>query len=484
MSVTTIEETFRTLLNAQGIFITQIDQLPKAGSNRSYFRIHSSNQTYIGTHSDNISENETFLYFADHFKTLHVVPTVIAVSPNRQTYIQEDLGTTSLLHVLQQEGYTSSVYALYQKSLQKLALMQVKGHEHLNYTQCFSTRKFDYQTMIADLYYFKFCFIDPLNIPYDKQKLADDFDAFIHYLTQTEHQYFMFRDFQSRNIQIQHNEPFFIDFQGGMQGAMHYDVASLLWQARANLPEEWRESLLEDYIGYANEQLSTPLHTDTFKAKYNGYVLIRLLQVLGAYGFRGLFEKKQAFIQSILPALENLAWFIEHKKTGVALPELFHLLQKIITPEIKNIFMVKKATEDTLLKIKVGSFSYKKGIPEDPSGNGGGYVFDCRGILNPGRIDQYKMQTGRDIGVIDYLESNTRMPEFIENVFNVVDITIEDYMERGFENLQIMFGCTGGQHRSVYSADAMAKHIEDKYGLEVDVLHREQEAKNWINEMY
>lgn len=484
MSTETIINTFHSLLQSKEITISQIDQLPGAGSNRIYFRIHTTNKTFIGTYSDNISENETFFYFVEHFKNQNLVPNLIAIAQDRKTYIQEDLGTTSLLNVLQKEGYSTSLYNLYKQALEKLAFMQIKGHQNLDYTQCFSTRKFDYQTMIADLYYFKFCFIDALNIAYDKQKLADDFDSFIEYLTQTEHQYFMFRDFQSRNIQIQHNQPFFIDFQGGMQGAIHYDVASLLWQSRADLPMEWREKLLDDYIELANQQLNHPLQIDSFKKEYNGYVLIRLIQVLGAYGFRGLFEKKQTFINSIYPTLENLEWFLQNKTIGVELPELFQLLQKITTTDIKNTFIVKKTTHNPKLKIKVGSFSYKKGIPEDNSGNGGGFVFDCRGILNPGRIDKYKTQTGRDQEVINYLETKTRMPEFIQNVFSVVDITIEDYIDRGFENLQIMFGCTGGQHRSVYSADAMAKHLEEKYGIITEPFHREQEAKNWINEMY
>ncbi len=484
MTKESIIETLKSLCRKQNIEVSHIDQLPGAGSDRIYFRIHTPKQTFIGSYSDNVSENKTFFYFADHFKGKDLTPNIIAINNNKQVYIQEDLGPISLLNVFQKEGYTKTVYNLYKKSLEKLSLMQIKGHENLDYYKCFSTRKFNYQTIIADLYYFKFCFIDALKISYDKQKLADDFDTFIEYLTQTEHQYFMFRDFQSRNIQIKNNQPYFIDFQGGMQGAIHYDLASLLWQSRANLPMEWREKLLDDYIEITNKHLDKPLPNESFKKEYNGYVLIRLIQVLGAYGFRGLFEQKQAFITSIFPALENVEWFLKNKKIGVELPELYKLLQNITTTEIKNRFSVKKATDNTKLKVKVGSFSYKKGIPEDTSGNGGGFVFDCRGILNPGRIDQYKTQTGRDKGVIEYLENNTRMPEFIQNVFNVVDITIEDYLDRGFENLQIMFGCTGGQHRSVYSANALAKHLDEKYGLKTEPYHREQEAKNWINEMY
>ncbi len=481
MPIEAIIETFHTLLRNDGKHVKRVDKLLEAGSNRVYFRIFTEQKSYIGTYSDNINENETFFYFTEHFKNQKLVPQIQSIAENRKIYIQEDFGSTSLFHLLQKEGCSEKVYNFYKKALKKLAFMQIKGHENLDYTKCFSTRKFDRQTMMADLYYFKFCFVDALKVPYDKQKLADDFDAFIDYLEQAEHQYFMFRDFQSRNIQIYKNEPYFIDFQGGMQGAVHYDVASLLWQTRANLPVKWREKLLEEYISFANEQLENPIQKERFIKEYYGYVLIRLIQVLGAYGFRGLFEKKQAFITSIAPTLDSIKWFLEGKLLDVQVPELMHLLQKMTTNDIKNKFILKKEKK---LNVKVGSFSYKKGIPEDSSGNGGGFVFDCRGILNPGRIDQYKTKTGRNPQVIEYLETQTRMPEFIQNIFNVVDITIEDYIERGFENLQIMFGCTGGQHRSVYSADAMAKHLEEKYGIKAEPFHREQEAKNWINKMY
>ncbi len=481
MSIEAIIETFHILLRNDGERVKRVDKLLEAGSNRVYFRIYTEQESYIGTYSDNINENETFFYFAEHFKNQKLVPQIQSIAENRKIYIQEDFGSTSLFHLLQKEGYSEKVYNFYKKALKKLAFMQIKGHENLDYTKCFSARKFDRQTIIADLYYFKFCFVDALKIPYDKQKLADDFDTFIDYLEQAEHQYFMFRDFQSRNIQIYKNEPYFIDFQGGMQGAVHYDIASLLWQTRANLPVEWREKLLEEYISFANEQLTNPIQKERFKKEYYGYILIRLIQVLGAYGFRGLFEKKQTFVTSIAPTLDSIKWFLEQKSLDIQVPELMHLLQKMTTNDIKNKFILKKETK---LNVKVGSFSYKKGIPEDASGNGGGFVFDCRGILNPGRMDQYKTKTGRDPEVMEYLETQTRMPEFIQYIFDVVDITIEDYMERGFENLQIMFGCTGGQHRSVYAADAMAKHLEEKYGIKTEPFHREQEAKNWINKMY
>jgi hypothetical protein len=292
----------------------------------------------------------------------------------------------------------------------------------------------------------------------------------------------MFRDFQSRNVMVRDGEVFFIDYQGGMKGAVQYDVASLLWQAKAELPDEWKNSLLEYYIDCAESLLQKKIDRPRFIGQYNGYVLIRLLQVLGAYGFRGLFERKAHFLTSIPMALRNLRWFLNNKIVGISVPEFERILAQVVDDEIIRRFEPQRATEETKLVVYVNSFSYKiTGIPVDSSDNGGGFVFDCRGILNPGRIDEYKQQTGRDKGVKDYLEQQTKMPHFLNNIYNIVDIAVEDYMNRGFESLQVSFGCTGGQHRSVYAADALARHLRNKYGVNIELRHIVQDAKNWDN---
>ena len=292
----------------------------------------------------------------------------------------------------------------------------------------------------------------------------------------------MFRDFQSRNILVDDNNAvYFIDYQGGMQGAPQYDVASIIWQARANLPDAWKEGLLNDYIDSFEQIINEQVNRDLFKSQYNGYVLIRLLQVLGAYGFRGLFERKAQFLTSIPQALKNLRTFINDQSMGIAVPEFQKVLEICVSDEIIERFTPLEADEDTPLVVRVHSFSYKKGIPSDNSGNGGGYVFDCRGILNPGRLEVFKTQTGRDKGVKDFLEQQTRMTEFLNSVFDIVDISVEDYIRRGFENLSVSFGCTGGQHRSVYAADALARHLRNKFKVNIEVKHVEQEAKNWVN---
>jgi len=314
------------------------------------------------------------------------------------------------------------------------------------------------------------------------QKLIDDFEALSNYLTHTEYKYFMFRDFQSRNIMVtKANNVHFIDYQGGMKGAPQYDVASMLWQARANLPEEWKTNLLEDYMNSFEQLIGSKLERGLFNSQYNGYVLIRMLQVLGAYGFRGLFERKAQFLTAIPLGIKNLKGFIQSHSIGLSLPEFKRVLDICVADEIIDRFTPVQAGEQTPLVVKVCSFSYRNGIPKDESGNGGGFVFDCRGILNPGRVEAMKTKTGRDKEVKDYLEQQTKMVKFLDSVFDIVDISVEDYIKRGFEHLSVSFGCTGGQHRSVYAADALARHLRNKFKVQIDLKHCVQDEKNWIN---
>jgi aminoglycoside/choline kinase family phosphotransferase len=470
---------------------TSVDLLPQSGSERRYFRLHGADgSTVIGTYGANVRENETFIYFSRHFKSKGLAtPEILAVTDNKEFYLQEDFGDVSLIDHLEQKGYTPEVYSLFKKSLEAIALLHVQGDDGLDYNQCLTNREFGKQAIMADLLYFKYYFLDALRKPYDKQKLIDDFEALSNYLTHTEYKYFMFRDFQSRNIMITApssggglGEAHFIDFQGGMKGAPQYDVASMLWQARANLPDEWKTNLLEDYISAFENIIRQPVDRTVFRSQYNGYVLIRLLQVLGAYGFRGLFERKAHFLTSIPLALKNLKEFFTSNSIGISVPEFKKVLDICVADEIIAQFTPTQATDQTPLTIKVCSFSYKKsGIPADESDNGGGFVFDCRGILNPGRVDSMKTLTGRDKEVKDYLEQQTKMPDFLNSVFDIVDITVEDYIKRGFESLMISFGCTGGQHRSVYAADAMARHLKNKFKVKVELSHKVQDANNWQN---
>jgi aminoglycoside/choline kinase family phosphotransferase len=461
----------------------EITLLPQSGSDRRYFRVHGAEGSCIATYGTNIPENNTFIYFTDHFYEKGLpVPAIHGINETRDIYLQQDLGNISLLNILEEKGFQEDVYQYFAQALAELARLQVNGHHELDYTRCLTNQEFGKQAIMADLLYFKYYFLDALRKPYDKQKLIDDFEALSNYLTHTEYKFFMFRDFQSRNILIDHSGSIkFIDYQGGMLGAPQYDVASMIWQARANLSQEWKDRLLDDYIDAFENEVKQPVERTTFKSQYNGYVLIRLLQVLGAYGFRGLFERKAHFLTSIPQALINLRYFLEHNRIGIAVPEFRKVLEICVGDDILERFTPTRATEETALVVKVSSFSYKKGIPADDSGNGGGFVFDCRGVLNPGRIQQYKTLTGRDKPVKDYLEQQTKMLEFLNSVFDLVDISVEDYIKRGFNSLMVNFGCTGGQHRSVYAADALARHLRNKFDVKVEVKHCVQEEKNWIN---
>lgn len=472
-----------------------VDVLPQSGSERRYFRLHGKDGSVIGTYGANMQENETFIYFTKQFRSKNLaVPEVTAVSNDGVFYLQEDLGNISLLDHLESKGFTPEVYGLFKQSLEALARLHVKGDSGLNYAKyCLTNQEFGKQAIMADLLYFKYYFLDALRKPYDKQKLIADFEALSNYLTHTEYKYFMFRDFQSRNIMVKEFLPdetdgsqkkysvHFIDYQGGMKGAPQYDVASMLWQARANLPEEWKNNLLDDYMSSFEEIIGNTIDRNVFRSQYNGYVLIRLMQVLGAYGFRGLFERKAQFLTSIPLALTNLREFFQHQNLGISVPEFKKVLDMCVADEVIQQFTPTQATDSTTLVVSINSFSYRKEIPPDNSGNGGGFVFDCRGIVNPGRIESMKAKTGRDKDVKDFLEQQTKMPSFLNSVMDIVDITVEEYIRRDFGSLTISFGCTGGQHRSVYAADVMARHLKNKFKVKVELNHIVQEEKNWIN---
>ena len=478
----TIENISLLFLSYKKTAPDRIEKLPQSGSDRTYFRIYSQSETYIATFNLNIKENETFIYFSRHFKEKGLpVPSIYAINAETTIYIQEDLGTESLLNQLEKHGHNDYVKTLFQKSLAALAKIQIAGDEGLDYQYSLTAKEFGKQAIMSDLLYFKYYFLDTLRVPYDKQAMIEDFEALSTYLTRTEHKYFMFRDFQSRNIIVNQDEVYFVDYQGGMKGALQYDVASLLWQARAELSEEWKNSLLDYYMDEIDRHLSRPVDRITFVSQYNGYVLIRLLQVLGAYGFRGLFERKAQFLSSIPLALRSVKYFLENKRIGIITPEFERMLSLMVSDEIIERFTPPQVTKDTVLKIEVNSFSYRKGIPQDDTDNGGGFVFDMRGILNPGRFDEYKTLCGKDKPVMDFLEQRTRMNAFLNSVWDLIDITVEDYLKRGFRHLMINFGCTGGQHRSVYAAEQTARHLRNKYKLQIDLTHTNEE--NWVREI-
>ena len=474
-----IEALGKLFVTIFGSSAERIEKLPQSGSDRVYFRIYGANKTYIATYSINQKETVTFINFSRHFKKAGLpVPEVYGVNTDNTLYIQEDLGTASLLNQLEQHGHNDYVYNLFKLSLTQLSRIQVLGDKDLDYNWCLTAKEFGKQAILSDLLYFKYYFLDTLQIPYDKQAMLDDFEALATYLTRTENKYFMFRDFQSRNIVVQHDQVHFIDYQGGMKGALQYDVASLLWQAKAELSSEWKNDLLTFYMDEVDKLLDKPIDRITFVSQYNGYVLLRLLQVLGAYGFRGLFERKAHFLASIPLALKNLKFFLDNLRVGIITPEFDRVLHIVISNEITERFNVPQANESTALTIEINSFSYKKGIPVDETENGGGFIFDMRGILNPGRFDEYKKLSGLDKPVQDFLDQKTKMGKFLNSVWDLVDISVEEYLRRDFNHLMINFGCTGGQHRSVFAAEQTARHLRNKYKVKVNLTHTNRE--NWV----
>lgn len=469
-----IQEKINALFSKNFLPISSIVRLPQQGSNRIYHRVFSNDTSYIVTFGDNVRENRAFHYFSKQFhKKGLAVPLVYDMSEDELLYIQEDFGDSSLLSILEEEGYTPKVFNLFATCLRELAKLQVKGDKGLDYKMTITSKKFGREAIMADLLYFKYYFLDAIQQPYDKELLLQEFSVLSSVLGNASHKHFMFRDFQSRNILItDERDVHFIDFQGGMKGAVQYDVASLLWQARAALPREWKEKLWESYKAEFKTLATKPFDEVSFNERYEGYVLIRLLQVMGAYGFRGLFERKAHFLTSIPLGLDNLKDFMANSSLLNQFPTLRSVLEMCVCEEVYDKFVPTKATEKSPLKVTINSFSYiQNGYPPDPSKNGGGFVFDCRGILNPGRIEEHKTQSGEDEPVKNYLEFNTKMNLFLQSVYSIVDISVEDYLNRDFSNLMVNFGCTGGQHRSVYAANALARHLKNKFAVPVTVTH-------------
>jgi len=451
-----------------------VDILPPSGSYREYIRLTSPHFKAIGTWNEDEKENIAFIEFSRHFRKMGInVPEIYDYKPAEFIYLQEDLGNETLFSYLskvrEKEGFSEKIVKTYKKIVRELPKIQIIGGKDLNYGVCYPRMAFDRQSMMWDLNYFKYYFLKLAKVPFSEQLLEDDFTAFTDYLLKAESNFFLFRDFQSRNIMLVNDEPWFIDYQGGRKGALQYDLASLLYDAKADIPQNVREELIDIYLDELEKM--HPVDRKEFRQYFYGYVLIRMMQAMGAYGFRGFYEKKEHFLKSIPFALENLEIVLSNLDLPVTLPELLKTLKSLPDSEV----LKKVASKHAELIIVVTSFSFKKGYPADLSGNGGGFVFDCRAIKNPGKFDQYKTLTGKDQAVIQFFEKDTEMEDFLEPVFSVVDRSVEKYLERGFTHLAVSFGCTGGQHRSVYSGERMAAHLKNKYAVRVVIQHREQE---------
>lgn len=488
----------------------RIEKIPGAGSNRLYYRFFDElNCTTIGVIGTSREENHAFVYLSQHFVRRQLpVPRVIIVANDEQRYLQEDLGTVSLfdyLHGGREAGgrYNQQEQRLLTKVIRELPNIQIRGARGLEWQNCYPQPAFDVDSVLFDLNYFKYCFLKPTGLDFHELKLEANFRMFAKDLTEEINESFLYRDFQARNIMLVEHEdgltPYFIDFQGGRKGPYYYDLASFLWQASAKYPNKLRRELVYEYYQSLKNYTEVP-SVRHFVGRLSLFVLFRTLQVLGAYGFRGYFERKKHFLESIPPAMQNLRELL--KLDVFPYPYMVNMLKQLT--ELPQFALEKsspvtradgfKTTQQNVylahpqdgpatyskydgkgpLVVRVFSFSYQKGIPQDESGNGGGYVFDCRSTHNPGRYEPYKKLTGLDEPVVRFLEDDGEILTFLDSVYKLADAHVKRYIQRGFTSLMFSFGCTGGQHRSVYAAQHLAVHIHEKFGIEVRINHREQ----------
>jgi aminoglycoside/choline kinase family phosphotransferase len=457
--------------------ITAIQPLPSSGSHRSYYRIQSANKHAIGAYNPDRHENRAFLEFSQHFRSAGLnVPEIYRENETECIYLLEDLGDTTLLSYINQhrqdKELTDDIINIYKIVVKNLPNFQIKAGRNLNFAFCYPRQQFDKQSMMWDLNYFKYCFLKPMRIAFNEQLLEDDFQTLTDYLLQTETDYFMYRDFQSRNILLKDGVLFYIDYQGGRKGALQYDLASLLYDAKAEIPDSVREMLITEYLDTVAKYAK--IQRKTFFKYFQGYVLLRIMQAMGAYGFRGLYEKKETFIQSIPRALINLSTLLNTVILPIKIPSLWQALEDLAQSRLPE----QSPVEPEILTVTINSFSYRRGIPADPSKHGGGFVFDCRAIHNPGRYESFATLTGKDEAVGKFLEKEAGIQKFLKPVFSIIDQTVETYLQRKFTKLTVSFGCTGGRHRSVYCAGALADHLRSKYAtLQLRINHLELEMQ-------
>ncbi len=453
------------------------------GSGRKIVRLSSEKLSAIGILYGVREENVAFLEFSRHFRLRGLpVPEIYAEDLSQGAYLEEDFGSTTLFEFLSDHRNGATIapeaVAAYRKVVAVLPRFQVEAGRDLNYKVCYPRASFDRQSIAWDLNYFKYYFLRLAGIPFNEQALERDFSRLTKLLLSASRDYFLYRDFQSRNIMLRkilnEDQPFFLDYQGGRKGALQYDIASLLYDAKADLPPDLRQQLLDHYLdslaGFVD------LDRSAFMQHYYAYVYVRIMQALGAYGFRGFYERKEHFLQSVPYALKNIRWLLHNVELPIALPTLMEAFKSIVASE--KLQGLASSSEPEKLTVRVYSFSFHRGLPRDESGNGGGFVFDGRSLPNPGREERFKTLTGKDAPVIDYLNQQESVHQFLASVIALVDASVSTYQDRGFKHLMVSFGCTGGQHRSVYLAEQLAKHLRASDGVAVVVHHREQEQLN------
>jgi aminoglycoside/choline kinase family phosphotransferase len=448
-----------------------VTPLKAHASNRLIYRISGPKKTVIGVGNDDLPENNAFVAFTKHFRKCGLpVPEVYAEDPAKIIYIEEDLGDTTLFELLTRKrtaaGFPKDVVDVYKQAVRMLPRFQVEAGKTLDYSLCYPRDSFDKKSMMWDLNYFKYYFLRLANIPFDEQALEEDFETFSDYLLEAPHNFFLYRDFQSRNIMVCEGKPWFIDYQGGRKGALQYDIASLLFDAKADMPFALREELLALYMKEAHKH--TRFDPKKFLDHYHGFVFIRIMQAMGTYGLRGFYEKKTHFLQSIPYAVRNLEYLLRTAELPVKVPALMGVFRAVVGSSYLRQF------GDAALKLNVRlqSFSFRTGAPNDSKGHGGGYVFDCRALPNPGRFEKYAKLTGKDAAVIAFLQKEKAVDQFVSHVSALIEQTVTNYQSRNFTDLMVSFGCTGGRHRSVYCAEALARRLRAMPGVNVELSHR------------
>ncbi|MDD2772963.1 MAG: RNase adapter RapZ [Elusimicrobiales bacterium] len=449
--------------------------LPGDGSDRKLFRLAGAGRSVIGAVNADAKENAAFISFSRHFRKCGLpVPEIYAEDLQKGIYLEEDLGYANLFQLLtklraagapRSALFPREALEVYRKAVKLLPKFQIDAGQTLDYSKCYPRAEFDRQSMMWDLNYFKYYFLRLAKIPFNEQALEDDFNRFTDFLLEAQSGYFLYRDFQSRNIMVREGEPWFIDYQGGRRGALQYDIASLLFDAKADIPFDIREELLELYLDTAAGMIK--IDREKFRAHYYGYVYIRIMQAMGAYGLRGFYEKKLHFLQSIPYAVKNLEYLSRKAKLPLELPAFDGVWRNIIASSYLRQFGAARPG----LTVRVQSFSYRVGLPRDDKGHGGGFVFDCRALPNPGRCAEYAPFTGMDAPVIKFLAGEPEAARFLKNVRALTGQSVENYRKRNFTDLLVSFGCTGGRHRSVYCAETLAKHLREKYDVEVEITH-------------
>jgi aminoglycoside/choline kinase family phosphotransferase len=450
------------------------------GSNRSYYRLIGDDlRTAVGAVGPDHEENHAFISFTQAFRTAGLpVPEIYGKDQSIGVWIEQDLGDTTLFNALvearkREPGtpFPTSMLPLYRRVVEVLPRFQVDGGRVIDYALAYPRDAFDRQSILWDLNYFKYHFLKLAHVPFNEQRLENDFATLADFLLRADTRHFLYRDFQSRNIMMVDDEPYFIDYQGGRRGAPQYDIASLLYDAKADMPDAVRDQLLAHYLDALSGHLD--FDRDEFVQLYRGYVLVRIMQAMGAYGYRGFFERKPRFLQSVPFAARNIRRLLENG-LPVAVPELQGVFERIVESWAHK---GEDADVPPGLTVRVTSFSFRRGYPDDEGGHGGGFVFDCRSLTNPGRHVEYRTMCGRDAGVVEYIERCSEAHHYWTHVRSLVDAQIDEYLRRGFTSLTISFGCTGGQHRSVYFAERLSAHIRHAHPeVNVWLSHREENA--------